>query len=199
MPVKAFSKPRKALSAYFQYQPLPWFFNVPKIAPYAISVPGLWNSQKFGLFLVKVFDMGILLTIWQLPQLLVAWVMWLFLGDKELVAYNNNTKAYKCSKMRGSISLGRYIFMSPYGAKHYTTLLHEGGHTVDSMKFGWLYLFVIGIPSLLWAWVCNDPCKYYSFYTERRANNRQHLKVGEYCQLESVGEPEVKFNLEKNN
>ena len=142
--------------------------------------------------------MKILLTLWQLPQLIVAWVMMPFLGKRELVAYNDNTKAFKCEKMHGSISLGKYIFLSPYGAGKDAIISHEFGHTKDSLTWGWLYLLVIGIPSALWALVCNDPCKYYDFYTERLANNRQGIGVNEYCALVQVGEPEVKFNLKKN-
>lgn len=136
---------------------------------------------------------NLLLTIWEFPQVLLAWVMWIFLGDKELVAFNDNTKAFKCSKMRGSISLGRYIFLSPYGANNPGTVSHEFAHTYQSLILGPLYLLVIGIPSLLWAWVCNDPCKYYMFYPEAWANKINNITLNEWCGLVD-GEHKVDFH-----
>lgn len=139
--------------------------------------------------------LNILLFIHQLPQLIVAWVMIPFLGKRELVAFNDNTKAFKCSKMHGSISLGKYIFLSPYGANNPGTVSHEFAHTYQSLILGPLYLLVIGIPSLLWAWVCNDPCKYYSFYPEAWANKINNITLNEWCGLVD-GEPhKVDFQM----
>ena len=43
---------------------------------------------------------------------------------------------------------------------------------MQSRMLGWLYLFVIGIPSILWAawWNEGQNRSYYSFYTERWAD-----------------------------
>ena len=40
-----------------------------------------------------------------------------------------------------------------------------------------LYLFVIGIPSIMWAWLGDDNKCYYDFYTERWANKHAGLEV----------------------
>lgn len=69
----------------------------------------------------------------------------------------------------------------PYSNKTWDdieTLKHEYGHQKQSQMLGWLYLFVIGIPSIVWAgthqcfWKSlkkhNIPC--YWFYTEKWAN-----------------------------
>ena len=63
-----------------------------------------------------------------------------------------------------SMSLGKFVFLTespfsyhPYLKCKYTydemserILVHEYGHTIQSLILGPLYLIVIGIPSLLW-------------------------------------------------
>ena len=58
-------------------------------------------------------------------------------------------------------------------------LMHEFGHTVDSMRWGWLYVPVIGLPSLLSQWVeivtRGSRHQHRHLYAERWANrNAQH-------------------------
>ena len=49
-------------------------------------------------------------------------------------------------------------------AQKVATVMHEQeGHTFDSKVFGPLYLFVIGIPSIMWAWLGDDNKCYYDF------------------------------------
>ena len=108
----------------------------------------------------------ILLFIWQLPQNIVALVMLPFLGKLELISYKKFCFAFKASKMAGGISLGTFAFLDPYSAKKVATVMHEQeGDTVDSKIFGPLYLFVRGIPSIMWAWFGDDNKCYYNFYT----------------------------------
>ena len=131
------------------------------------------------------FDLVILM-LWQLPQNLVAVLMMPFLGKMKLIRFDLYTFAFECKKMSGGISLGNFIFLSPTSAQKETTILHEYGHVLDSQKFGWLYLFVIGIPSLLWAGFLSKGKCYYNFYTEKRANHAMGLEVkyGKYgCTL----------------
>jgi hypothetical protein len=119
----------------------------------------------------------ILWFLWQLPQNLVAVLMMPFMGKMKLVRFENYCWAFECSKMSGGISLGNFIFLSPSCANKEATILHEYGHVVDSHKFGWLYLFIIGIPSLCWATFGSSKKCYYDFYTERWANKNAGLKV----------------------
>ena len=125
----------------------------------------------------------IALFIWQLPQNIVALVMIPFLGKMDLVCIKRNTWCLYSKKMSGSISLGNFIFL---GSKSDTTVAHELGHVVDSHRLGWLYLFVIGIPSIVWAGFNiykKLGVSYYSLYTERLANKHSHLhdvKYGNY-------------------
>lgn len=119
----------------------------------------------------------ILLYIWQLPQNLVGLV---------LVAWNRKRIAYDCMEkdvhyyyvagFPGGISLGKYILLnSVYVNYKGTTEQHEFGHTRQSLILGPLYLFVIGIPSIVHAWwweECgrDNGVSYYDFYTEKWAD-----------------------------
>lgn len=114
---------------------------------------------------------------WQLPQNIVALVMMPFLGKMKLIRSDLYAYAFECEKMSGGISLGNFIFLSPNSAKKEPTILHEYGHVMDSHKFGWLYLFIIGIPSICWAMFRTKDSCYYSWYTERWANENVGLKV----------------------
>jgi hypothetical protein len=85
--------------------------------------------------------------------------------------------------MKGGISLGNYCIIN---TGHYRkdineslkrdTVRHEAiGHTKQSRILGPLYLFLIGIPSLIWAGLYGSVIKstkngYYKFYTEKWAD-----------------------------
>lgn len=124
-----------------------------------------------------------LLCLWQLPQLIVALVMLPFLGKLRLVANRHYNLCFEGENMSGGMSLGPISYVHKNSSL--TTIAHEvDGHTVDSKIFGPLYLFIIGIPSLIWAWKYDykKHC-YYDFYTERRANKFAGLKVTKTCKL----------------
>lgn len=64
-----------------------------------------------------------------------------------------------------------YIFLSFRATER--ILKHEIGHTKQSLYLGPLYLIVIGLPSIVWAFIQSrwmKDCDYYSFYTEKWAN-----------------------------
>ena len=75
----------------------------------------------------------------------------------------------------GSLSLGTFIFLSPEHDGNERILRHEMGHTKQSYILGWLFLLVIGLPSVIWA-SCFKTYRvvhgidYYSFYTEKWAD-----------------------------
>lgn len=81
---------------------------------------------------------------------------------------------------RGSMGLGMFIFISESAMtdeRREFTLMHEYGHTLQSIILGPLFLPVIGLPSLLWAGLPvlrryreRRGMSYYSFYPERWAN-----------------------------
>lgn len=87
-----------------------------------------------------------------------------------------------------SLSLGLFVFLSDHppvdrrGAAPpeeipRRLLVHEYGHTIQSLILGPLYLPLIGLPSLLWASL--PPCRrkwrgnvsYFSFFPEKTANS----------------------------
>lgn len=133
----------------------------------------------------------VLLFIWQLPQNLVALVMLPFLGKLKKIEYRNFCYAFEAERMSGGISLGNFIFLSPYCAKRETTVAHEFGHVVDSQRMGIMYLFIIGIPSILWATFHGSAC-YYDFFTESRANKNAGLGVDSMCRLYFLDKPDYK-------
>lgn len=88
-----------------------------------------------------------------------------------------------------SVSLGMFVFTTTNPMKDKRTknkipdeelskrlLVHEYGHTIQSLIFGPLYLIVMGIPSTLWGFLPyfqnkrNNGVSYFSFFTEKLAN-----------------------------
>ena len=100
---------------------------------------------------------------------------------------------------KSSVSLGMFVFVTrkPYFYNKlknaYTMeelsqrlLVHEYGHTIQSLILGPLYLIIIGIPSTLWGFLpcCNTKrstkrISYFSFFTEKWANSLGELVTGQ--------------------
>lgn len=117
---------------------------------------------------------NILKYIWQLPQNITALVYYWYLHKnnrlKPNVGKEGNVTLYT-KDSPGSVTLGNYIFLAPRVSN--SIIKHELGHTKQSLWLGPLYLFIIGIPSIIWAATHKTvaPGKsYYSFYTEKWAN-----------------------------
>lgn len=101
-----------------------------------------------------------------------------------------------------SVSLGLFVFVTsePFFAEKYKgeielevlskrLLVHEYGHTVQSLLLGPLYLVVIGIPSVLWGFLGGKKRRekqipYGAFFTEKWANQLGEWVSGE----ESIGD-----------
>lgn len=113
-----------------------------------------------------------LLYAWQLPQNLLGLLLVAILQPEDRYDMEGVRLCY-ASRMKGGISLGKYVIVRDV-LKDYTgrTERHELGHARQSRMLGWLYLPVIGLPSLLWAawWNEDRNRSYYSFYTERWAD-----------------------------
>ena len=86
-----------------------------------------------------------LLWIWQLPQHLVALVLLVIMKPQSKEFYKG-CKIFRVKQELVGVSLGRYIFLST----HYQiqTLMHEYGHSVQSLWLGPLYLVIISLFSL---------------------------------------------------
>lgn len=123
------------------------------------------------------------LVLWQLPQYIAAIVMWPFLGKKTKVADRHFNACYLGENMSGGISLGPIAYVSPRLVKSPTGIAHElDGHTVQSKILGPLYLFIIGIPSILNAAFDFTDC-YYDFYPEKWANKCAKIHADNVCRL----------------
>ena len=114
--------------------------------------------------------LSILLWIWQAPQNIVGLVFRLIYGQPN--ARFRGVPVVVSERFPGGISLGRTIVVKLPYPDNFDTLRHEYGHTRQSLYLGPLYLFVVGIPSLLWAWYWTPDrgISYYSFYTEKWAD-----------------------------
>lgn len=112
---------------------------------------------------------SILLYLWQLPQNLAGLLLLLVLNG-ETRHRLQNIRFYFLKSFPGGITLGKYIIV---GTQQQLTVRHEFGHVRQSRMLGWLYLPVIGLPSLLWAVLGGMICPfrdYYWFYTEAWAD-----------------------------
>ena len=111
-----------------------------------------------------------------------------------LMHYNNKHFYYHGAivtiwEPKTSVSLGLFVFVTsePFFAEKYKgqidaeelsdrLLVHEYGHTIQSLILGPLYLIVIGIPSTLWGFFGGKKRReqqipYCVFFTEKWANH----------------------------
>lgn len=106
------------------------------------------------------------LYIWQLPQNLLG------LSIKTVLHLKNEGDGIYHWKAWSGLSLGDYIFANARASD--LMLRHETGHRRQSVMLGPLYLFVVGLPSFVWASLKRAGLfrdrDYYSFYTERWAD-----------------------------
>lgn len=117
---------------------------------------------------------NLILWIWCLPQQIAALILSLFVKTYTKEKRGNVT-LYKCNIKGGSISLGNKVFLCKSHWNNERVIVHEIGHTKQSLMLGWLYLIVIGLPSIIWAG-CFDGYRrkhkvsYYWFWTESWAD-----------------------------
>lgn len=112
-----------------------------------------------------------LLYLWQLPQNIIGLIILLFIKG-EVKHKFQDISYYFYDPFPGGISLGNYLIL---GSTHSQTIRHEHGHAIQSRMLGPLYLFVIGLPSIIWAWlygwiIPSTKNGYYKFYTEKWAD-----------------------------
>lgn len=125
---------------------------------------------------MKLFVFWFIQCTWGILQTLLGFVCYLICRlDKRF-----HKSAWGCavlmikriSNYSRGLSLGPFILLSAGNAN---MVKHEYGHCKQSLILGPLYLFVVGIPSLIWAWCFHswrlrNGVEYNWFYTERWAD-----------------------------
>ena len=131
---------------------------------------------------------------WELPQTLVGWgysTMRAVVGQVDRVdVFGGITFVTKKNYKYGmGVSLGTFVdlwsapWMLGEGERYILgnqICMHEFGHTFDSRCFGWGYLFVIGLPSLMSALGKGD---HKVFWTETRANRHAKRYFGKHYSI----------------
>ena len=134
---------------------------------------------------MKLFLYYLVQCTWGAIQTFLGFILFLFNFNRPHFFYRN--AMVTVWKNRSGLSLGAFIFVPSFKDTSRTDIqrriiVHEYGHTIQSLILGPLYLPVIGLPSLIWN---NVPAherrgirrnySYYSFYTERWANHLGEL------------------------
>ena len=125
--------------------------------------------------------------VWQLPQNLLGVIWKNIKKDSIITPISNNdiesvgAKAYLI-KAGGAVTLGKYVFISHTYRDQGMTIKHECGHVKQSKMLGPLYLIVIGVPSILHAWLndyigCDEESGYSHFYTEKWADKLMNINT----------------------
>lgn len=120
--------------------------------------------------------MKVLAWIWCFPQELMGLVVRVVTRARyQMRGY------YEYGVKCGSLSLGTYVFLCPSHWGSERVLAHERGHVKQSWRLGWLYLLVVGLPSIIWAgcfrkWREERGVSYYAFWTERWADELGGVK-----------------------
>ena len=122
---------------------------------------------------MKTFFFRMWQILWGFPQTLLGFIIYLFHRNASHEIYRGCIVTHW--NQTGSMGLGMFLFL---GKNHSPeTIVHEFGHSIQSMILGPLFLPVMGIPSFIW---CNLPCfrrmrkeqgvSYYTFYPEKSAD-----------------------------
>ena len=124
--------------------------------------------------------------IWGFPQYLLGFII--FFINRTCVQFNFKYAHVTMWNKPYSMSLGKFIFLTnnpyPYVDDNNTIenvyqkiMVHEYGHSIQSLILGPLYLIVIGIPSYTWGsiplismWRKKHNISYFDIYCEKNAN-----------------------------
>lgn len=153
---------------------------------------------------MKIFLYRIWQCTWGALQTLLGLAVFLMhAGDKHFGCHGAVVTVWEG---KSSVSLGMFVFITaePYFAEKFAgqmsaeelsrrLLVHEYGHTVQSLLLGPFYLLGIGIPSTLWGFLPGPGRKrreerisYFAFFTEKWANSLGEWATGENSMGELV-------------
>lgn len=133
---------------------------------------------------IRLFIYYSLQMTWGILQNVLGLFVWLYVlatGPKEKRHFFYGALVTRWNS-KASMSLGMFLFL---GTDDERVIVHEYGHSIQSLILGPFYLPIIGIPSFIWA---NSPhyirnrkrgrYKYTSFYPEKWANLLGRLFTG---------------------
>lgn len=145
---------------------------------------------------MKVFLYRLCQCTWGILQTLLGFIVFCFNIKEEHFSYHG--AVITKWKLQSSVSLGLFVFVAKeercYPEQGITSkdeaakrlLVHEYGHTIQSLLSGPLYLIVFGLPSMLWGFLpnCHEKRKtkgisYFDFFTESGANRLGERVTGE--------------------
>ncbi len=126
--------------------------------------------------------------VWGLPQTLLGLILFFIYIKNKHYFYHGAIVTERDTV--SSVSLGLFVFITtkpirdrraenkiPNEEMQKRLLVHEYGHTIQSLIFGPLYLIIIGIPSVIWGYSPFYRNKrerggsYFDFFTEKLAND----------------------------
>lgn len=109
---------------------------------------------------------------WQLPQNLLGLILvWLYGYDHKFNYLD--AVVHVSRRFCGGISLGQYVIVRREDG---VTMAHEYGHHVQSLRWGWLYLPVVGLASVVhllfrrMGLIWDRKSDYYAVWPEDRAD-----------------------------
>ena len=134
---------------------------------------------------------------WGLPQTVLGFL--LLLGHRKDRHFFYHGALVTQWQGKASVSVGPFVFLTadPYFADKFAgqytreelsarLLVHEYGHTIQSLALGPLYLVIIGVGSTLWGWLPSlnrmrreKQISYFAFFTERWANSWGEAVTGQ--------------------
>jgi len=115
------------------------------------------------------------LLIWEMPQVLLALILYSILKKRisKTIDYKGS-RIFFVKDFPGGISLSFMIFLNDTDFNNLKVIKHEYGHTIQSLWLGWLYLVIVGLPSIIRAGIWNhyrlDGKKYYEGFPENWAD-----------------------------
>ncbi len=85
-----------------------------------------------------------------LPQNILGFIIWVIYRKKIIEKRDLGlTTAYILDSKFTGVSLGMFIFVSKYHPDRERTIKHEYGHFLQGIKLSWLYLIIVGLPSII--------------------------------------------------
>lgn len=118
--------------------------------------------------------------LWGFPQSAAGGVLYLITRGSGTNFHGALAKKWR---RKGSVSLGMFLFISDGLSEEESrrVLVHEYGHSIQSLIFGPLYLLAVGIPSAVWAGLP-------ALKRLREKKNRSYYSVYPECWANVLGE-----------